>query len=193
MGSTQRVARGVKFIGPAGSRVLIASTLVATCASYSFAQNAADMMNLFGGLMRGAIIEGARAEWRKIRSPELVCMEEQLQPRGTSTAALAQQGIFPNDGRVAAIRVFCAKAATIPVQVPIAPINQLAAPSASQPPSLHPTFDCTGVKSALGSILCADRVGAAADWEVDTALNALKYSLPGEARDAVQRSHDDWI
>jgi hypothetical protein len=87
----------------------------------------------------------------------------------------------------------CAKAAIIPAQVQIAPINQPAIPTASQPPSSHPTFDCTGVNSALGSILCADRAGATADWEVDTALNALKYSLPEEARDALQRSHDDWI
>jgi hypothetical protein len=153
------------------------------------AQNVNSMINLFGGMMRAAVIEAAETEWRKVRPAELACIDDQLQNQGVSTEILAQQGIFPTDGRIAASRVFCARAAmAIPTQVPTPPINQPAIPTTSQSLSLHPSFDCTGVKSALGSILCADRAGATADWDVDTTFKALKYSLPESGRDALSRS-----
>jgi Putative peptidoglycan binding domain/Tetratricopeptide repeat len=158
------------------------------------AQNVNNMINLFGGLMRAAIIEGAKTEWRKVRPVELACIETQLQQQGTSIEVLVQQGIFPNDGRVTNFRVVCAKAAAvIPAQVTVDPINQPSIPAVPPALSARPTFDCTVVKSALGSILCADKAGAMADWEIDTAFHALKYSVPETARDAVSRSHDDWI
>src|SRR5262252_670390 len=48
--------------------ILIASALLVS-RSTSLAQNASNMLRLFGGLMQGAIAEGAKAEWRKVRSP----------------------------------------------------------------------------------------------------------------------------
>ena len=87
--------------------------------------------------------------------------------------------------------MFCARTTAVtPTQVPIPPVNQPTVPTTL---SLHPTFDCTAVKSALGSILCVDKAGATADWEVDTAFTAAKYSLPEAARDAFARAHDGWI
>jgi hypothetical protein len=116
----------------ASSRGLIACALLAISGSISFAQNASDMMRLFGSVMHGAIAEGAKAEWRKVRPPELACIQDQLQRQGTSTAALAQQGIFPTDGRVAGIRTGCASA-TIPGAPPaVATLAQPAAPSLAQ-------------------------------------------------------------
>jgi uncharacterized protein YecT (DUF1311 family) len=157
-------------------------------------QNINGVINMFGGLMKAAITEGTRTEWRKLSPAELACMEDRLQRQGASTDILAQQGIFPNDGRVAGIRAFCARAAAaIPTQAPVPPTAQPTVPSTPQSLSLHPTFDCSVVQSALGSILCADKAGATADWAVDTAFRAAKYSLPEAARDALSHSHDDWI
>ena len=111
---------------------LVASTLLAASGSMSFAQNASDIMRLFGGLMQGAIAEGAKAEWRKVRPPELACIQDQLQTQGTSTAALAQQGIFPTDGRVAGIRTGCARATIPGVPPAVATLAQPAAPGLVQ-------------------------------------------------------------
>ena len=177
---------------------ILAGFLILSLPSAAAATNVGDVIGLFGGLMRAAIIESGRTEWRKVRPAELACIEDQLQRQGASPEILAQQGIFPNDGRVAGIRALCARAAALPIQVAIPPVSQPTTPTTSQTPtsqnlSLQPSFDCTGVKSALGSILCANQAGATADWEVDTAFKAVKYSLPESARDAFSRSHDDWI
>ena len=125
------------------------------------AQNAGNMINLFGGLMRGALIEGARAEWRKVRPAELACIEQQLLSQGISTAALAQQGVFPNDGRVAGIRANCARA-TVVAASPAAPAipSQPVITTNPLPLSATPTFDCTKARSAVGRILCVDEAGA---------------------------------
>ena len=96
-------------------------------------------------------------------------------------------------GTTSGIRALCARAVAPPTQVAVPPAIQPSIPTASQSLSLQPSFGCTGVKSALGSILCADQAGATADWDVDTTFKALKYSLPDSARDALSRSHDDWI
>jgi hypothetical protein len=83
----------------------------------SGAQNV-NVMNLFGGT---AIIEQARAQWRKVNTPELACMEEQLQRRGLSSSSLAERGVFPNDGSIASVRAVCVTAA-IPISPP--PLHQ---------------------------------------------------------------------
>jgi uncharacterized protein len=160
--------------------------------SNAYAQNAGDMMNLFGGLMRGAIVEGVRADWRKIRPPELACIEQELQKQGTSTAALTQQGILPADGRIAGIRAGCATAA-ISARPPLSQIVQPAIAANPQPLSATPTFDCTKAKSGSGLILCSDQAGAKADWDIDAVYWANMFSLPEANRDAFTRAHEDWV
>jgi hypothetical protein len=142
-------------------RLFGASILALGLTSSVGAQNVNNMLNLFGGMMRSAVVEGARAEWRNVRPVELACIEDQLQQQGTSAEMLAQQGTFPNDGRVAGIRVLCARATMLPVQIPVPPVNQPTSTTTSLPPSPHPTFDCAVVKSALGSVLCAEQLALA--------------------------------
>jgi tetratricopeptide (TPR) repeat protein len=161
--------------------------LTAIWASNAYAQNAADMMNLFGGLMRSAIVEGARAEWRKVRPSELTCIEQELQKQGTSTVALTQQGILPADGRIAGIRVGCAS------PPPVAQIGQPAAAATLQPLSATPTFDCTKARTTTARILCGDQAGAKADWDVSAAYWAGLSSLPESNQDAFKRGHEDWF
>jgi hypothetical protein len=104
MPGLQRVMRGLNHIASVVPRALVVLTLVATWTSYSFAQNASNMINLFDGLMLQAMREAANAEWRKVSRPESACIERELQTHGRSIAALAQQGVFPNDGRIASSR-----------------------------------------------------------------------------------------
>src|SRR5262245_12885765 len=109
---------------------ILAGFFVLSLPSAGAAQNINGVINMFGGLMQAAIIEGTRTEWRKVRPAELSCIQDQLQRQGASTDVLAQQGIFPNDGRVAGIRAFCARAAVaIPTQVPVPPTTQPTVPT----------------------------------------------------------------
>jgi tetratricopeptide (TPR) repeat protein len=64
-------------------------------------------MNLFGGIMQSAIMQGALSEWRKLPPEELSCMKETLQQRGLSIQSLIQQGIAPFDVRLADVRASC--------------------------------------------------------------------------------------
>ena len=49
------------------------------------------------------------------------------------------------------------------------------------------------MSSAKGSILCADKAGATADWDVDSAYRAQKYSLPEPEQEAFSQAQQDWI
>ena len=74
---------------------LVAAVFVVTAAGIPrSAAQTVNVMNLFGGLMRAAIVEQAKAQWRKINTPELACIEEQLQRRGLSSYSLAERGVF---------------------------------------------------------------------------------------------------
>ena len=122
----------IRFQAPL--RLLAGFTIALSVSSSAAAQNA---NQIIGGLIQTVIIEAAKADWRKVRATELACIEEQLQQQGTSTANLAQQGIFPIDARVAGFRAFCNRAATPaimpPPPTPVAPINQPTVPTNPQP------------------------------------------------------------
>ena len=90
-------------------------TVMAAGVHRSAAQNV-NVMNVFGGLMKAAIVEQARAQWRKISTSERACMEEQLQQRGLSSSSLAEHGVFPTDGSIASLRAVCIRAA-LPMQL----------------------------------------------------------------------------
>jgi hypothetical protein len=81
--------------------------LIATDAS---AQNANNLMNLFGGIVQSAIMQAALAEWQKLPSDELSCIDETLQQRGVSVRSLMQQGITPFDARLSDTRRSCRSA-----------------------------------------------------------------------------------
>lgn len=71
------------------------------------AQNANDVVNIFGGLMRSAIAQAAQAEWKKLPPNEIVCIDQALRQQGASVAAVAQAGMTPSDQRIAGVRATC--------------------------------------------------------------------------------------
>ena len=73
----------------------------------SMAQNANDVVNIFGGLMRSAIAQATQAEWKKLPPNEIVCIDQALRQRGASVAAVAQEGVTPSDQRIAGVRAAC--------------------------------------------------------------------------------------
>jgi hypothetical protein len=100
------------------------------------AQNAGDFMNMFGGLMRAAIIEHARAEWSKLSTNETECIEQGLQLQGYSIDVMVQNGIAPQDPRVSGIRGGC-RNSTVSLPTTSESANNIGDLSAK------PTYDCT--------------------------------------------------
>jgi hypothetical protein len=84
----------------------VSLVLVGGCAS-AFAQNANDVMRLFGGIMQGAISQATQAEWRKLPQSELSCVDQTLRQRGSDLTDVIRQGITPSDARIADIRAAC--------------------------------------------------------------------------------------
>jgi hypothetical protein len=79
----------------------------------TLAQNANDIINIFGGLARAAAVQAARSQWQALASSEINCIEQQLRASGSSVNLAIQQGIGPSDSRLLAMRSQC-RAATSP-------------------------------------------------------------------------------
>ena len=84
----------------------ISLSLVAGCTSV-FAQNANDILNIFGGIMQSAIMQANQAEWKKVPQSETSCVDQALRQRGSDLQTTIRQGITPSDARVADIRATC--------------------------------------------------------------------------------------
>ncbi len=167
-------------------RVAVFCVLSFVLSASAAAQNAADFMNMFGGLMRVAIIEHARAEWSKLSTNETECIEQGLQRQGYSIDVMVQNGIAPQDPRVSGIRAGCRNTA---VSLP----NPSETANSIGDLSTRPTFDCTKARSATARILCVDQPGAKADWDLASAYWAKSFSLDETARQGFARTQEDWI
>jgi hypothetical protein len=154
----------------------------------SVAQNV-NVMNLFGGLMRAAVVEQAKAQWRKINAPELACIEEQLQRQGLSSSSLSERGVFPTDGSIAGIRIGCVRATMGPPTAP--PMKPATTPASLRSLSAAPTFDCSKAKSATARIICDDQGGPKADWDLTSAYWATFFSLSLSEQNKFERYHED--
>src|SRR5437879_9948357 len=66
-----------------------------------------DLFNFFGGLVRSGIAAATQADWERLPTPELACIDRALSDRGSSINDLVRQGISPSDGRVAGVRGGC--------------------------------------------------------------------------------------
>ena len=97
------------------------------------AQNAGDFINLFGGLLQGAITQTAQAEWKKLPQSELSCIDRSLRNSGTSLSIAMQRGIGPADARLFNIRAECREAAT----PPSAPDNSVYFVANTRPPDAY--------------------------------------------------------
>ena len=84
----------------------ISVSLVASGTSV-YAQNATDILNMFGGIMQSAVTQAAQVEWRKLSQNELSCVDQTLRQRGSDLQTAIRQGITPSDARIADIRAAC--------------------------------------------------------------------------------------
>ena len=151
------------------------------------AQVRGDLMNMFTAIMGAAIVNSARIEWSKVSANQTACIEGALRQQGTSIGGLIQNGIAPNDPRIAGIRVDCRTAALSPSNVvPNAPV---AAANISE----KPTFDCGNARSLTARTMCLDQAGASADWDLITAYWARYFTLPEDQRQGFDGAHLDWL
>jgi hypothetical protein len=84
-------------------------------ATEASAENASNLMYLFGGILQSAIVQATISEWRKIPLDELSCMDDALKKRGVSVQSLMQQGIAPFDSRLSDVRSSCRALVTTPL------------------------------------------------------------------------------
>jgi hypothetical protein len=73
----------------------------------AFAQNANDVLNIFGGLVRSAVVQAALTEWSKLPQSEVACVDQNLRQEGSNLQAAIQQGITPSDSRIGGFRSAC--------------------------------------------------------------------------------------
>jgi uncharacterized protein len=164
--------------------------------SEASAQSPNGFMNIFNAMMGAAIVNNARVEWSKVPASQTECIEERLQQRGASIGSLIQNGIVPNDPRIAGVRFDCRTAAVTP---PTASPNSDPAESPNPDTvdvgrlSETPTFDCTPARSLTARTICADRAGASADWDLITAYWARYFSIAENEREAFDKAQQDWL
>lgn len=84
----------------------ISLSLAAGCTSV-FAQNANDILNIFGGIMQSAIMQANQANWKKVPQSESLCVDQTLRQRGSDLQTVIRQGITPSDSRIADVRAGC--------------------------------------------------------------------------------------
>ena len=150
------------------------------------AQNAGDMINIFGHMMRAAIVDHARYEWSRISPSETSCIEQALEQQGDSIGRLIQSGVVPTAPGVGSIRRGCRTTVASP---PTSKINL----SQAQPLSSKPTFDCAQGRTVAARIICSSEAGAKADWDVNSAYWAMYFSLPEENRGHFDQDQQHWI
>ena len=160
--------------------------LAANISTHAVAQNVGDFINIFGAMMRAAIIHHARTEWSKVPPNETSCIEQELQHQGYSINVMVQNGIVPGDPKVIGIRSGCRDSA-VSLPNPRESIKNIGDISAK------PTFDCTRARSATARIICLDQAGAKADWDLISAYWARYFSLDETARDGFSQAEENWF
>lgn len=91
----------------------IFATLVVGCALSVFsvgtaaAQSADDVLNGVGRLIQFGVRAATQAEWERISSAEISCVDQRLNESGRSINSVIAQGIGPADPRLAEIRNAC--------------------------------------------------------------------------------------
>lgn len=160
--------------------------LVAGTSSQAVAQNARDVLNMFGVMMHAAIVNQAKNEWSKLPSDETSCINQALQRQGYSVEAFIQNGVVPNDTRLSAIRSNCGNS--------IASLPSLNENNGGfQGLSSKPTFDCSKAKSATARIVCLDQAGAKADWDLTSAYWARYSSIAEENQNPFDKAQQNWL
>ncbi len=73
----------------------------------AFAQNANDYINIFRGVVQGAMRQAAQLEWRKLPPNEIACLDQQSRNQGASIDDLINRGVMPSDPRLSQLRSNC--------------------------------------------------------------------------------------
>jgi hypothetical protein len=84
-------------------------TLTVGCTG-AIAQNANDILNIFGGLIKSAVVQAALTEWRKLPPSEVACVDQNLRQQGSNLQAAISQGMAPSDPWIAGFRSACRNA-----------------------------------------------------------------------------------
>jgi uncharacterized protein len=165
---------------------LLFALLASSEANHALAQNAGDMFNMFGAIMRAAIIDHARMEWSKISPNEASCLEEALGKQGYSISAMIENGVAPGDPRVSGLRFGC-RTSTATLSPPTASAEDVLNLSSK------PTFDCARGRSLTAQVICLDQAGASADWDLTSAYWARYFSIPEDSRRAFEQAQERWL
>lgn len=152
------------------STAVFAALLVTGAA---WGQTAGDLFDVFGGIVRTAVIESARNEWSKVPQNEKSCVES----RGYPINRLIESGVFPADARLQGIRAGC-RAAVGDIGIAL---------------SSRPTFDCAKARRLTAQVMCRDQQGAAADWDLSAAYWARYFLLSPDSRQNFETSQSQWI
>ena len=87
--------------------VSLSGLVWAAAVAPSCAQNARDMIGMFGAIVQSAIVQTTQAEWRKLSPANQSCVDETFRQRGLNLQTLIGNGITPSDSRVASIVASC--------------------------------------------------------------------------------------
>jgi hypothetical protein len=96
-----------KGLGASAISFLVFAFGFGVTASPCVAQNARDVMAIFGAIMQSTMIQATQAEWRKLSPANLSCADETLRQRGISRQALINNGITPSDTRISDVLANC--------------------------------------------------------------------------------------
>jgi hypothetical protein len=129
-------------------------TFMLGCTS-AVAQNTNDIVNIFGGLIKSAIVQTTLAEWKKLPQDELACVDQNLRQQGLSLPTAIQQGIMPSDPRIADARSACR--------------TQVAGQ-----PTQGPSFDCKKARAPDELAICSDTELSRLDNLVVSGYNYLR-------------------
>lgn len=92
-----------------------------------------EIFDLFGGMIRSGIAAATQADWERLPTSEVACLDGALRQHGSSINQIIRQGVSPSDPRMADMRGGCNQATVS-----------------------GPSFDCRRARSADERAICGD-------------------------------------
>lgn len=117
-----------------------------------------DIFRLFDGVIRSGIAAATQADWERLPTSEVACVDGVLRQRGSSVNEMIRQGVSPSDPRLARLRGGCRNQA-----------------------NAGPSFDCRRARSADEITICGDPELARLDRLVGEGYRDLLSTI-GEGR-----------
>jgi uncharacterized protein len=88
-------------------RLMFLCVLQLVLSTSAFAQNLNQFINIFQGMVQGAVIHEAQFHWRKLPPNEIACIDQALHLEGASIDDLINRGVLPSDQRLFQLRSNC--------------------------------------------------------------------------------------